>query len=147
MKRRAEFLDAFLRGVGPSRELLGAFALGLLVVGLLGDLIYDLLTAPTESLAVVWRPLVAAMLLTGLAYLLYRRDRRRGRVVQAAVDESRLAPPHAGLIWLFGPGPFEHLLFALAHHREGGGGTHCWLVMQDIGPVREALTQLSRQLL
>ena len=147
MRRRAEFLDVLLRGAGPSPALLGAFALGLLVVGLVGDLTYDLLTAPAENLAIAWRPLAAALILTGLAYLLYRRDRRRWRVVQAAVDESRLAPARPGLIWLFGPGPFEHLLFALDHHRNGGGGTHCWLVMQDIGPVREAFNQLSHQLL
>ncbi len=147
MKRRAEFLDVLLRGAGPSPELLGAFALGLLVVGLLGDLTYDLLTAPADNLPVVWRPAAAALILTGLAYLLYRRDRRRGRAVQAVVDESRLAPSHPGLIWLFGPGRFDHLLFALEHHQNGGGATHCWLVMQDSEPVRETLNQLSQQLL
>jgi len=147
MRRRAEFLDVFLRGAGPSPALLGAFALGLVVVGLLGDLAYDLLTAPADNLPVAWRPAVAAALLTGLAYLLYDRDRRRGRGVQAVVDESQLAPPHAGLIWLFGPGRFEHLLFALDHHRKGGGAAHCWLVMQNVEPVREALNRLTQQLL
>ena len=146
-RQRAEFLDALLRGAGPSLELLGAFALGLLVVGLLGDLTYDLLTAPADSLSIAWRPVAAAAVFTGLAYLLYRRDRRHGRAVRATVDESRLAPPHAGLIWLFGPGPFEHLLSALDHHRKDGGATHCWLVMQDIKPVREAFARLSQQLL
>jgi hypothetical protein len=147
MKRRTEFLDIFLRSAGPSSELLGAFALGLLVVGILGDVAYDLLTAPADNLRVAWRPVAAAALLTGLAYLLYRRDHRRGREVQAVVDESQLAPPRAGLIWLFGPGPFEHLLFALDHHRQGGGAAHCWLVMQDIGPVRETFSRLSQRLL
>jgi hypothetical protein len=145
MRRRAEFLDVLLRGAGPSPALLTAFALGLLVVGLVGDLSYDLLTAPAENLAIVWRPVAAAVALTGLAYLLYRRDRRRMRVVEAVVDESRLAPPHPGLIWLFGPGSFEHLLFALQHHRQGGGA-HCWLIMQNVEPVRETLTRLSQQL-
>jgi hypothetical protein len=147
MKRRAEFLDVFLRSAGPSFELLGAFALGLLVVGLLANLGYDLLAAPADNLPGAWRPAVAAAILTSLAYLLYRRDRRRGRVVRALVDESRLAPPHPGLIWLFGPGRFEHLLFALEHHRKGGGGSHCWLVMQNVEPVQKAFNQLSQQLL
>lgn len=147
MRRRAEFLDVFLRGAGPSPELLTAFALGLLVIGLLGDVTYALLTAPADSLAIAWRPAVAALSLTGLAYLLYRQDRRRGRAVRAVVDESRLAPPHVGLIWLFGPGQFEHLLFALEHHRRGGGAIHCWLVMQNVEPVRQAFNQLSQQLL
>jgi len=147
MKRRSEFLDVFLRGAGPSPELLAAFALGLIVVGILSDLAYDLLTAPPDHLATVWRPLVAVAALTGLAYLLYRRDRHRHRTVQALVDESRLAPPHAGLVWLFGPGPFDHLLFALQHHHAGGGAAHCWLVMQDIEPVRTAFGQLSQKML
>jgi hypothetical protein len=147
MKRPTEFWDVLLRGSGPSPELLGAFGLGLLVVGLVGNLVYDLLIAPAENLPVAWRPVVASVLLTGLAYLLYRRDRQQVRAVRATVDESRLAPAHAGLIWLFGPGQFEHLLFALEHHREGGGAAHCWLVMQQgIPAVRERFGQLSRRL-
>ena len=67
MKRRAEFLDAFLRGAGPSPELLGAFALGLLVVGLMANLAYNLLTAPAEGLPVAWRPVFAILCCTGLA--------------------------------------------------------------------------------
>jgi hypothetical protein len=145
MKRRADFWDKLLRG-GPSPELLGAFFLGLLVVGLLSDLAYDLLTAPVETLPVSWRPGIAILLLTGLAYLLYHLDRRT-RTVRIEVDESRLAPAHAGLVWLFGPGPFEHLLFALEHHRKGSGGAHCWLVMQNTEPVQQAFNQLSQQLL
>jgi hypothetical protein len=146
MKRRAEFLDVLLRGAGPSLELLGAFALGLLVVGLLGDVTYDLLTAPADSLPIAWRPTAAALILTGLAYLLYRLDRRRLRTVRAVVDESRLAPPHAGLIWLFGPGQFEHLIFALEHHQKDGGA-QCWLVMQEgIAPVKERFGELSQRL-
>jgi len=148
MKRpRVDFWRALLLGAGPSPELLGAFALGLLVVGLLGDLTYDLLTAPADNAAVAWRPVAAAVILTGLAYILYRRDRRRGRAVRALVDESRLAPPHAGLVWLFGPGRFEHLLFALEHHRKGGGAAHCWLVMQkDTPSVKERFGKLSQRL-
>ena len=146
MKRRSEFFDAFLRGAGPSPELLAAFAIGLLVVSLTASLVYDLLAAPAATWPIAWRPAICMLLLTGLAYLLYRLDRRRGRVVRAVVDESRLALPHPGLIWLFGPGTFDHLLFALDHHRKGGGATHCWLVMQDVPPVREALTRLTRQL-
>jgi len=147
MKRRTEFWDILLRGAGPSPELLGAFALGLIVVGILGNLAYDLLVAPSDSLPVAWRPLVAAPLLTGLAYLLYRRDQQRGRLVRAVVDESRLAPPHAGLVWLFGPGRFDHLVFALKHHQRGGGGDHCWLVMQEnFPPVKERFGELSQRL-
>jgi len=145
--RRTEFFDIFLRGAGPSPELLGAFALGLLVVGLLSNLIYDLFTVPEYSLTLAWRPAIACLLLTSLAYLLYQRDGRRRRGMGVAVDESRQAPPRPGLIWLLGPGRFDHLLFALEHHRKGGGAAHCWLVMQDTEKVQHAFSQLSQQLL
>lgn len=144
MNRRSEFLDVLLRGAGPSLALLGAFALGLMVVGVLGNLVYDLLVGPETILGVIWRPLATSLLLTGLAYLLYQRDRKRQRTVRVEIDESRLAPPHAGLIWLLGPGPVEHLLFALEHHRAGGGAAHCWLVMQsNAKPVQDAFEQVS----
>ena len=147
MERRASFFDVFLRGAGPSPELLGAFALGLLVIGILGDLLYELLTTPQDVLSAVWQTLVASAVFTVLAYLLYRRDLQRKRKVQAVVDERRIAPPHAGLIWMLGPGRFDHLLFALRHHQQGGGATDCWLVMQsDVEPVRQAFSQLSQQL-
>jgi len=147
MKRQAEFIDALLRGAGPSPELLGAFVLGLLVVELVGNAIYDLLAAPMGNLSIIWRPLLIAAVLVSLAYALFRRDRQRGAGIKVRVDKSRLAPPHAGLIWLLGPGPFDHLLFALRHHHKGGGGAHCWLVMQDVELVRETFGQLSQRLL
>lgn len=77
----------------------------------------------------------------------YDLDRRRSRRVEMGFDESRLAPPHAGLIWLFGPGRFDHLLFALRHHLAGGGASHCWLVMQDTKKVQETFSQLHAALL
>jgi len=143
MRRRLEFLRYFLLG-GPSPGLLIAFALGILVMGILAELAYGLLTTPAASWPVAWRPAVVLILLTVAAYLLYRRDQRRR--VEVEFDESRSAPAHAGLIWLFGPGQFDHLLFALRHHRERGGGSDCWLVMQDVEPVRERLAELGRRL-
>ena len=146
MRRQNEFLDIFLRGTEPSLGLLLAFALGLLVVGILSNLAYDLLAVGGDWPA-VWRPVVASALLTAFAYVLYWVDRRRRQRVQATVDESRLSPPHAGLVWLFGPGRFDHLVYALKHHQTGSGGTHCWLVMQDTEPVQRAFSLLTQQLL
>lgn len=147
MNHRNRFLDIFLRGAGPSLTLLGAFALGLLVVGIWSNLVYDLLNVPDQIIIVAWRPMLMSVLLTSLAYLLYWIDYRRRQTVQAEVDESRLAPPHDGLIWFLGPGRFDHLLFALKHHLKGGGARHCWLVMQNTELVRQAFSQLSQQLL
>lgn len=144
MNRRNDFLDVFLRGSGPSVELLAAFFLGLIVVGVLSNWLFTVLTAGLDALRL--GPLVASLLLTGTAYFLYWDDRRRTRTVEVEVDESRLAPAHAGLIWLFGPGRFDHLLFALNHHRKSGGGAHCWLVMQQIDAVQQTFGELSQQL-
>ena len=148
MRRRNDFLDfliILLRGGGPSAWLLAAFALGLLVVGILADLLFGLLLAPAETWPGAWRPFVAAVGLTALAYLLYCVDRRRKPRLGSNVDESRFAPPHPGLIWLFGPGGFDHLLFALRRHVAGGGGAHCWLVMQNSPPVLAAANELSQK--
>ncbi len=145
MRRRGRFLDYFLRG-GPSPALLGVFFFGLLAVGLLTDMVYDLLTAPVGSLPVAWRPFVAAAVLAAVAYALYRWDSRE-RKGEMEFDESRLASPHLGLIWLFGPGRFGHFLVALERHRQGGGAAHCWLVMQDVGPVQENFARLQQRLL
>ena len=147
MERQSDFLNVFLRGTGPSLKLLGAFVSGLLVVGIASNLVYDLLMAPEGSWTVAWKSVVASLLLTGVAYLLYWHDRHYRRRVMVDVDEGRLAPPRAGLIWLLGPGRFDHLLFALGHHQKGGGGTHCWLVMQHTEKVQHAFSQLSQELI
>jgi hypothetical protein len=144
MNRPTKFVDVLLRGAGPTPELLTAFALGLLMAAILGNLVYDLLVTPGAVWGVLWRPLLASALLTGLAYALYECDRRRERNVEVDIDESRLAPPHAGLIWLLGPGPVDHLLFALGHHRKGGGAAHCWLVMKShMKSVQDAFQRVS----
>lgn len=147
MKQRVSFLDAFLKGAGPSPALVAAFALGLLVVGLLSNLMYDLLTAWPASWPGAWLPLAVAGALTALAYLFYRQDARNGHRLRVQVDESLLAPRSPGLIWLFGPGPFVHLVDALHHHRQEGTRQHCWLVMQRNSPALEtAFLELAHHL-
>jgi hypothetical protein len=146
MKKLAKFWDYFLLG-GPSPALLGAFTLGLLVVGVLGNFTYDLLTGQLPTGLGNWLPLAGALALTGVAYLLYRWDQQHVIGIGASVDERRLAPPHAGLIWMFGPGNFGHLFSALKHHHTSDKTTHCWLVMQNTAPVQKAYNQLSETLI
>ena len=127
MNRRWGFWAAFLGG--PASGLMSAFALGVLVVSLLSDLCYDLLAGAPVQRQTVIQTLVISGVMTIIAYVLYRRT--QGRVSMGiAVDESQLAPARAGLIWLLGPN-YDHLLTALRHHCQGGGGAHCWLVLQD----------------
>jgi hypothetical protein len=151
MKNRKDeaegFLDILLRGSGPSLELLGAFALGLIMIGILSNLAYDLLVLPGSVLPVFWQPLAASLILIVAAYLLFWIDQRRWRAVAVKVDESRLAPAHAGLIWLLGP-RIEHLLFALEYHYQRDGARHCWVVMERNAPsIQNAYDQLTDEIL
>lgn len=142
-KRGVNFPDVFLKGAGPSAALVAAFVLGLLVVGVVSNLLYSLLTAWDETWPVAWQPAVAAAAMTALAFLLYQLDVRMPRGMKARVDESRRAPHLPGLVWLFGPGPFDHLMTALRHHCTNDRQTHCWLVMQE---TVEALEENFRRL-
>lgn len=147
MRHRSEFLDVFLRGGGPSLELLTAFTAGLLVVAVLGNLLYDLLVHPLLGLWPIGRALLAIVLLVGAAYWLYRRDVRHRYALNASVDETRLAQPCTGLVWMLGPGFFEHLITAIRHHQEHGGASHCWLVMEaDNKAVERTYTEVTEQL-
>jgi len=89
---------------------------------------------------------LALVLITALAVFLYHRNRSRYRSLHVYVDETRLAPPRAGIIWLFGPGKFDHLLFALEHHHKGGGASHCWLIMQNTQAVKKNYSEFLKHL-
>ncbi len=150
MKPRIEiknFLDVLLLGSAPSKTLLAAFFLGLIIIGILSNLAYDLLLTPKDTALLCWRPLLASLLLFIIAYALFSQDRRRRlRKMQIDVDESRLAKPHQGLIWLLGPN-YAPLLPVLQHHLKGGGAKICWLIMQEGNPaVRNAYTKLNERL-
>lgn len=142
---RANFLQAFLIEAGPSPQLLAAFVIGLLVIGVAGNLAYALVTTPQQVAPVLWQPLLAIAGGAALAYLLWWSDQRNGRKVTLTFDEGDAPPGHAGLIWLLGPGNFDHLLAALQHHRDRGGGQHCWLLMQgDSMPVRNTFADVTK---
>lgn len=144
-ERRANFVKAFLIEAGPSPWLLGAFILGLLVIGVAGNFVYALVTTPQQVAAIWWQPALAIVAGTAIAYLLYWGDQRLGRRVTLTFDEGNAPPGHPGLIWVLGPGGFDHLLVALAHHHARDGAAHCWLLMQeDSAPVRKNYTEVNR---
>ncbi len=139
MRSGRSFLDVFLRGSGPSLELLGAFVLGLGVVGLLSSLGYDLLVDEDNLQLTTLRVLIVSGVLTLLAYALYQLDLYRHRIIlDVDVDESRLAPAHDHIVWLLGPGSLETLMWTLTHHQKQGGAKHLWLLMHQSEPLQRA---------
>lgn len=139
MRSGRSFLDVFLRGSGPSLELLGAFVLGLGVVGLLSSLGYDLLVDEDNLQLTTLRVLIVSGVLTLLAYALYELDLYRHRIIlDVDVDESRLAPAHDHIVWLLGPGSLETLIWTLTHHQKQGGAKHLWLLMHPSDAVQRA---------
>jgi len=142
-KEILNFLKAFLHVHELTPEFIGVIILGLFAVNLSGSLVFELLTEPRHELI---RPFLALVLITALAVFLYHRNRRRYRSLHVYVDETRLAPSRAGIIWLFGPGKFDHLLFALEHHHKGGGALHCWLIMQNTQAVKKIYSEFLKHL-
>jgi hypothetical protein len=148
MKQRTTFLWYFLGHAGPSTELFFAFVSGLLVMNVFGNLIYNLLAEPRLTPAAIGGPVVGCGVLTAAAFALYRRHQRRESMMTLGVQvgETSEVPAHAGLIWLFGPGNFGHLLFALQGHHDHDGAQHCWLVMQNLESVENNYQQLDDEL-
>jgi hypothetical protein len=142
-KEILNFLKAFLHVAELTPEFIGVIILGLFAVNLSGSLVFELLTDPRRELI---RPFLALVLITALAVFLYHRNRRRYRSLHVAFDETRLAPTRAGIIWLFGPARFDHLLFALEHHHKEGGALHCWLVMQNTQAVKKNYSEFLKHL-
>jgi hypothetical protein len=105
---------------GATLTLLGVFIAGVLVMGQLSNLMYGVLTdAGNLGWGAVLRVTAACGVLVATAYGLYWRERRKLSRLQVIVDESRLAPPHRGLIWMLGPGAVDHALHAIRHHAQG----------------------------
>jgi hypothetical protein len=152
MKQRSvEFWELLLSlREGTTLALLGVFIMGVLVMGVISNLVFGLLTdAGSLGWGAVLRVAVASGVIVMLAYGIYWRERRNLSRVHVILDESRLATPHRGLIWLLGPGGVEHALQAIRHHAGGQPGQrleHCWLVMQrDNAAIQNAYTTLASQ--
>ena len=60
------------------------------------------------------------------------------------------SPPHKGLIWLLGPGHFDHLMIAIRHHYSRGkrevGLEHCWLIMVEDSYVEKTLKAIRKEI-
>ncbi len=134
MSNRSEFWELLLSlRAGATLTLLSIFVIGVLLMGLVSNTLYSLLVDPASLGVGMARVLLFCGVLVAAAYGLYWREQHKPRRVQVVLDESRLAPPHRGLVWLLGPGSVEHALHTIRHHAGGladGQVLHCWLVMQ-----------------
>ena len=140
-----------------SREslwLIVAFVLGVIALAVIANFIYESVTDPArltgESLL---RVAAAAVALLGLAYGAFQVDllltrRRQGRGNE--IDMSRIAPPHAGLIWLLSPGNVHLPQFAIGHHLTGEGEArlrHVWvLITEEAQPTFGELRELAKEM-
>jgi len=128
MRKQSDFLDALLRGSGPSYTHLGIFLSGLISVSILGNLVYDLLTQPLAGAAAHLSALGGFLLFFSIAFGIYQLDRKSRRVIRVDIDD-RSASPSKGIISVLGPN-LEVLLVALEHHHQQDGAQHCWAIMQ-----------------
>jgi hypothetical protein len=112
-----EFLKSFLQGgTRTSPELLLVFLFGLLAVGLIGNLLYDLFLG---QIALLSREAFYALLGIGamiaLAFVMWLRFLDSIHVASPSVNLSTM-PQKMGLIWLMSPGSIALPLLAINHH-------------------------------
>jgi hypothetical protein len=123
-------------GSGESPWLIVTFFLGVIALGVLSNLVFSVAFAPGDLPPdSVLRTLIVIAVCVGLAYLAYRYDLYAAwhtRRFSASFDESQLAAPHAGLIWLLGPGNSDLPWFAIQYHHVSEAAErlqHCWLLI------------------
>lgn len=153
-------LQRFIRilltsGSGESIWLLAVFLFGALALGIISNFLFNLALAPeTVSLCGVVRTGALALLLVGLAFLSWRMDFRRAwtpLAVHTNITEH-LAPVHAGLVLLLGPGGVPLAMQALKHHSPANEPvqlTHCWALVTPtardsgvFGALKERMAEL-----
>lgn len=119
----------------PRAETIVGFVAGLLLVGLLTNLLYQVLLGDIPHRQGLMTVLVVSGLLLAVAYGSYRRWLRKARRLAFILEEHTLTPPQRrGLVWILTPSGTQHTLVAIRHHY--GDGTelnhlrHCWLIQQ-----------------
>lgn len=71
--------------------------------------------------------------------------------LEIASSPARPSPPRKGLIWLLGPGRFDHLMVAVRHHylteETGSRLKHCWLIVTEDSYTRTILKTVREELI
>jgi hypothetical protein len=122
-------------GTGESAWLIIAFLLGVIAIGVLSNLAYQLLTDAADLSPVdIARATVGVLILVGLAYVAYRYDLHLGwRPVRvSAAFQERPVPAYPGLIWLLSLGSLDLPLIAIRYHATRNGTEvlrHCWVLL------------------
>ena len=123
-------------GSGESLWLIVAFIMGVIALGVLSNFIYTLALTPADA---TWEGLARVTIVLAsccvLAYLAFHRDQQiawRTRKLTAAIDESRLVEPHAGLIVLLSPGAINLPWLTIQWHYTAPPDKrlqHCWALI------------------
>lgn len=71
--------------------------------------------------------------------------------LEVASSPACPSPPHKGLIWLLGPGRFDHLMVAISHHHPaeetGSRLKHCWLIVAEDNYTETTLETVREELI
>jgi len=145
------FLRRLLNLTVGSPWLLLVLFLGLITVEVVANLIYDVVTdwQHVTGTSILGAGLTVVFLL-GIAYCLYRWDRRQWPPqVEVTFDEKLVAPSHRGLILFLSPGGIDLPLFVIQHHYSGSQEQrlqHCWVLLTRHRDVEDVLEQLAARL-
>lgn len=155
MKRKPELMRfaraALLAAVGRSKWLLGVFVIGVILMEVAANLMYDviILHQPlTRSLGVRAAVLVGSLL--AIAGVFYALDihQARSRPMDIRVETIE---PHPGLIWLLSPGNPDALLKVMQHHSNPAASEqarlrHCWVILSDHPGVETTYADLPEEM-
>lgn len=119
----------------PRAETIVGFVAGLLLVGLLTNLLYQLLSGDIPSGRVLLTILAVCGALFLVAYVAYRRWVGQARRLAFTLEEDTPTPPQRrGLVWILTPSGTQHTMVAIRHHYGDGAEfnhlRHCWLIQQ-----------------
>jgi len=119
----------------PRPETIVAFVSGLLLFGLVTNLLSDFLKGNFLTPGILLSNAVAIAILFAIAFYSYRRLVTKLQSVAFYVEENTPAPPQRrGLVWILTPSGTRHTMVAIRHHYGNGGQInglqHCWLIQQ-----------------
>lgn len=144
---RRQFFYQLLFG-GRTWEGIGLFVIGVILLGVVSNLLYDCLKLECPSSNGIAGVILGTAVLLALAVFLFLLWEKPVSMHPA----ERAAPKKSGLIWILSPKGLAgqgHLLAAARHHNPGAGERdplHLWLIENMEGQNREAIRKAHSEL-